>query len=340
VAVRENHCVLSPAERPLDELYDIAVLDLDGVVYVGDGAVPGAVEALASARRHGMTLAFLTNNAARPPAAVAAHLRELGVPADGTDVVTSAQAAARLLASQVPEGSRVYVIGGAGLHEALRERGLVPVVRVDDEPAAVIQGYGPDMPWRQVIDGAILVKDGLPWVASNMDLTVPTPHGPGPGNGALVNLVATYAGRRPQVAGKPERPLFDETLARVGGTRPLVVGDRLDTDIDGALRVGWDSLLVMTGVTSVHDLVALAADRRPTYVGADLGCLAHPVAAPVVDATGCRVGSWTARVDGGRLVVTGDGDRHDWWRAAAAALWTHLDATGAPADPGDTVVPR
>jgi HAD superfamily hydrolase (TIGR01450 family) len=338
--VRENRCVLSPAEQPLDQTYDLAALDLDGVVYVGDGAVPGAVEGLETARRHGMKLAFITNNAARPPGAVAAHLRELGVPADETDVVTSAQAAARILAGEVAEGSRVYVIGGTGLHEALRERGLVPVVRIDDDPAAVIQGYGPDMPWRQVIDGAILVTDGLPWVASNRDLTVPTPHGPGPGNGALVDLVATYAGRRPRVAGKPERPLFDETLARAGGTRPLVVGDRLDTDIDGAHRVGWDSLLVMTGVTTLRDLAALAADHRPTYLGADLGCLALPVQEPVSDASGCRVGDWTARVEDARLVVTGEGDRHNWWRAAAAALWTHLDTTGTAADPGDAVAPR
>jgi glycerol 3-phosphatase-2 len=338
--VGENHCVLSPAERPLDQTYDLAALDLDGVVYVGDHAVPAAVEGLEAARRQGMRLAYITNNASRPPAEVATQLRRLGVPAEESDVVTSAQAAARLVARQVPEDSRVYVIGGAGLHEALRERGLEPVVRIGDDPAAVIQGYGPDMPWRQVIDGAILVKEGLPWVASNMDLTVPTSRGAGPGNGALVNLVAEYAGRRPQVAGKPERPLFEETLARVGGERPLVVGDRLDTDIDGAHNVGWDSLLVMTGVTTVHELASLPAAARPTYVGADLGCLAMPVQLPERDGTGWRVGGWTALVDAERLAVTGDGNRHDWWRAAAAALWSHLDTTGAVADPGDTVGPR
>jgi HAD superfamily hydrolase (TIGR01450 family) len=332
--------VLPPAERPLDETYDLAALDLDGVVYVGDHAVRGAVEGLAAARGQGMHLAFITNNAARPPDEVAAHLRELGIPAAESDVVTSAQAASRLLARQLPEGSRVYVIGGPGLHEALRERGLEPVVRSADNPVAVIQGYGPDMPWRQVIAGAILVKDGLPWVVSNMDLTVPTPRGPGPGNGALVNLVAEYSGRRPQVAGKPERPLFEETLARVGGARPLVVGDRLDTDIDGAHNVGWDSLLVMTGVTTLRELASVPARARPTYVGADLGCLALPVPPLTADESGCRVGGWHARVRQGRLAVTGAGDRHDWWRAAAAALWTHLDTSGHPADPGDAVEPR
>ena len=332
--------MLQPAERPLDKTYDLAALDLDGVVYVGDAAVPAAVEGLSAAREAGMQLAFITNNAARPPSAVADQLRDLGVDAKDTDVVTSAQAAATLLAGQVPEGSRVYVIGGPGLHEALRERGLEPVVDLDAEPVAVIQGYGPDMPWRQVIDGAILVKEGVPWVASNMDLTVPTGRGAGPGNGTLVNLVAEFAERRPEVAGKPERPLFDETLARAGGERPLVIGDRLDTDIDGAHNVGWDSLLVMTGVTALSDLATLAGPRRPTYIGADLGCLALPVEAPAEEGGEHRLGGWTAHVDDGRLRVSGEGDRHDWWRTVVAAMWAHLDATGHAADPGDAVAPR
>lgn len=336
----DNRSVLRPAERPLDQIYDLAALDLDGVVYVGDLAVPGAVAGLEAARRQGMHLAFITNNASRPPADVAARLRTLGIDAEPHDVVTSAQAAARLLAGQVPTGSRVYVIGGPGLHDALRERDLQPVTRIDDDPVAVIQGYGPDMPWRQVIDGAILVRDGLPWVVSNLDMTVPTPRGPGPGNGALVDLVARYAGRDPQVAGKPARALFDETLARVGGRRPLMVGDRLDTDIDGARAAGWDSLLVMTGVTTLRDLAALGAVGRPTYLGADLECLALPVPVPVRAGAGWSVGGWTAVVADGRLTMSGTGDRHDWWRAAAAALWTHLDATGAPADPADAEAPR
>jgi glycerol-1-phosphatase len=332
--------VLRATDRPLDETYDLAVLDLDGVVYVGRHAVVGAVEGLRAARRRGMHLAFITNNAARPTAEVAAHLRDLGIPAEDADVVTSAQAAARLLARQVPEGSRVYVIGGPGLHEALRERGLEPVVRIEDDPVAVIQGYGPDMPWRQVINGAILVRQGLPWVVSNLDLTVPTSHGPGPGNGALVDLVARHAGRRPQVAGKPETPLFEETLDRVGGERPLVVGDRLDTDIDGARNVGWDSLLVMTGVTTLVELATLAPAARPTYLGADLGCLALPVRAATAKGDDVRVGGWTSRIEAGQLQIGGAGDHHEWYRAATTALWSHLDATGHAADPGDAAPPR
>ncbi|MFL6062939.1 MAG: HAD-IIA family hydrolase [Marmoricola sp.] len=317
-------------EPALSAAYDLAVLDLDGVVYIGAHAVPGAIEALAAAQEAGMHLAFVTNNASRSPAAVAAHLGEIGIETGPEDVVTSAQAAAGVLAGEIPAGSAVFVIGGPGLHDALRERGLVPVTSLDERPVAVVQGYGPDMPWRQVIDGALLVRDGLPWVASNTDLTVPTEHGPGPGNGTLVRLVAEYAGREPVVAGKPQPPLFRETLARVGGRSPLVVGDRIDTDIEGARNVGWDSLLVMTGVTTLADLAAVAPDVRPTYVAADLSRLAQPKAPR---------SAWSAEVTDGALRITGSGDLHGWWHAVATALWAHLDDTGQPAsvegvDPG------
>lgn len=327
-------------DAPLRSAYDVAVLDLDGVVYIGAHAVPGAVEALEGAQAAGMHLAFVTNNASRPPADVVAHLAALGVNAREGDVVTSAQAAAALVAAEVPPGSAVYVIGGPGLEAALRERGLEPVTRPDSDPVAVVQGYGPDMPWRQVIDGAILVRAGLPWFASNMDATVPTPRGPGPGNGALVDLVARFSGSEPVVAGKPRAPLFEETLARVGGTHPLVVGDRLDTDIDGAHTVGWDSLLVMTGVTTLADLGAIEAARRPTYVGAGLGRLALGALLPEPVGSAWRVGDWTARVEGGALVVDGSGDADRWWSAAAAALWAHHDATGTDAETAHVVPPR
>lgn len=318
--------------RPLCAAYDVAVLDLDGVVYIGAHAVPGAPEGLRAARAAGMHLAFVTNNASRPPEDVAAHLTSLGIEAGAADVVTSAQAAARLLAADVEQGSPVYVIGGPGLHEALRERGLRPVTDLTEEPAAVAQGYGPDMPWRQVINGALLVREGLPWVASNTDMTVPTERGPGPGNGALVGLVGTYAGREPRVAGKPQPPLFRETLARVGGERPLVVGDRIDTDIEGAINVGWDSLLVMTGVTTLADLASLPVAVRPTYVGADLGCLTSVV--PAVAELSGEDGGWSAQVEAGALVIVGAGTVDAWWRAATSALWRHLDATGQAAATG------
>ena len=324
--------MLKRSDGPLSRAYDVAVLDLDGVVYVGPSAVPGAPEALDAAAEAGMHLAFVTNNAARPPEEVAAHLVELGVHARAEDVVTSAQAAARLVSRAVPRGAEVFVMGGEGLHQALAERGLRGVTEASDEVAAVAQGYGPDMPWRQVVAGAILVKAGLPWVASNTDLTIPTEGGTGPGNGTLVRLVAEFAEREPEVAGKPKPPLFEETLERVGGERPLVVGDRLDTDIEGANAVGWDSLLVFTGVTDAASLVAAPEQLRPTYVGAGLAALADDQPQPETRDGQVSLGGWHGRVEEGVLTVEGAGSADDWWRVVATAGWRHLDEAGQPVE--------
>jgi HAD superfamily hydrolase (TIGR01450 family) len=324
--------VLKGSEAALWEVYDVAMLDLDGVVYIGPEAVPGAPGHLARAAEAGMRLAYVTNNAARPPSVVAAHLRDLGIEAATDDVVTSAQAAARLLVERCPPGSPVFVIGGAGLFEALAEQGLRPVQSRDEGPVAVVSGFSRELQWGTVIDGALLVREGLPWVASNTDLTVPTQHGPGPGNGVLVETVANFSGRTPVVAGKPQATLFEETLQRVGGTHPLVVGDRLDTDIEGAVNAGYDSLLVMTGVTGLEELVAAPEKLRPTYVSADLAGLGQPQPEPVRDDGGWRCGGWRARVDGARLEVTGDGDADDWWRVVANAGWDRFDTSGEPVD--------
>ena len=317
---------LRASEAPLTAGYDLAMLDLDGVVYIGPDVVPGASEQISRAVEAGMHVAFVTNNASRPPAAVAQHLRDLGIEASENDVVTSAQAAATMLAADLADGSPVFVIGGEGLEVALRERGLRPVQSLDEEPVAVVSGYHPDLRWRTVIDGAILVRRGLPWVASNTDLTVPTPAGPGPGNGVLVRAVAEFAEVSPRVAGKPEPPLVEETVRRVGGERPLMVGDRLDTDIEGAVRAGCDSLLVMTGVTGREELVRARPGQRPTYLSAGLDGLHRPHPAPVQEGEDWTCGGWTVRVEGGALVAGGAGDADDWWRAVAAAAWAHADA--------------
>ncbi|MCW2849538.1 MAG: family hydrolase [Marmoricola sp.] len=332
--------MLGSTHQPLSSAYDVAVLDLDGVVYLGGKAVSGAPEALNAAQSGGMQLAFVTNNASRPPATVGAHLRELGVEAKDGDVVTSAQAAARLLADQLDPGSKVFLVGGEGLELALRERDLVPVTEVSDDVAAVAQGYGPDLPWKQIMQGATLVRSGLPWVASNTDMTIPTSTGVSPGNGAVVRLVAEFAEREPQVAGKPMSPLFEETLTRVGGEHPLVIGDRLDTDIEGAVTMGWDSLLVLTGVTGLEELVRARPEERPTYVAPDLAALAETQHAPEVNDDGASLGGWTATVDKDDLVVTGEGSEADWWRVVAVAAWAHLDASGQPVGTESVEPPR
>ncbi|MEU8764050.1 HAD-IIA family hydrolase [Streptomyces sp. NPDC048659] len=308
----------------LSEAYDTALLDLDGVVYAGGLAIPYAVEALGTARAGGMHLAYVTNNALRTPDAVAAHLTELGIPAEPGDVITSAQAVARLIADELPPGSRVLLIGGEGLRVALRERGLVPVESADDDPAAVVQGYGgPELPWGRFAEASYAVARGLPWYASNTDLTIPGARGIGPGNGAAVEVVRIATGAEPKVAGKPLPPMHRETVLRTGARRPLVVGDRMDTDIEGAFNGGVDSLLVLTGVTDVAGLLAAVPEHRPTYVSADLRGLlvAQPEVVATAGAEGAfRCGGWTASVSGGALVVEAVGEAGEIGEAAGGAL--------------------
>ena len=299
--------LLEPGQRPPAAGYDVALLDLDGVVYSGPEAIPGAVQALAAARQAGLRLAFVTNNASRSPSAVAEQLTRLGVAARSADVVTSAQAAATLIANRFPAGSPVLVAGAIALRLALRERGMRPVSVAADRPAAVVQGYSPDMSYGLLAEAGVAVRDGAFFVATNTDATLPTPRGPQPGNGSLVQVIVTATGQQPVVAGKPETPLHSEAMARTGAKCPLVVGDRLDTDIEGAVRGGADSLLVLTGVSTPQDAVLAPPGRRPTYLAADLGGLLEPQ--PVVGPRGGRdvAAGDGAASSGGPDVAAGDG---------------------------------
>ena len=332
--------MLGASEQPLCAAYDLAMLDLDGVVYVGGHAVPGAPEHLEAVRGHGQRLAFITNNASRPPSVVAEHLTELGVRAEASDVVTSAQAAARLLRERLREGARVVSLGADGLWCALEAEELVPV-GVGDDADAIATGYGPDVVWRDVMRAAVRIRDGLWWVASNSDMTIPTPFGTAPGHGVLVDMLRRFTGIEPVIAGKPARPLLDETIRRVGGSRPLMVGDRLDTDIAGGHTAGVDSLLVLTGVTGLEDLVEATPELRPTYLSRDLAGLLgpHPVV-EVEDGGRCRLGGWDVTSADGTLAVSGSGSADDWWRAVASVAWWCLDTSGTPVDVSRVSPPR
>ena len=330
---------LGSSTEPLDRRYDLAMLDLDGVVYIGSDAVPGAPEQVEVARAAGMRVAFITNNASRPPGAVAEHLRELGVEAGPDDVVTSAQAAGRVLSDRIGAGARVVVLGGQGLADAVADAGLVQV-GVDEDADAVVTGYGPDVLWGQIMRAAVRIKGGLWWVASNTDLTFPTAFGVAPGHGVLVETLRRFTGVEPVVAGKPARPLLDETMRRCGGDRPLMVGDRLDTDIEGAHAAGVDSLLVMTGVTGLAELVAAGPGLRPTYLSPDLGGLDAPQPVPEVSEDAVSLGGRPARVSDGTLEISGAGETDDWWRVVAVAAWRHLDAAGEPVATDGVSVPE
>jgi HAD superfamily hydrolase (TIGR01450 family) len=262
----------------LQEIHDLLLVDLDGVAYLGDQPIEGAVTALSGARDAGAHLIFVTNNAARPPADVSDQLVAMGVAATPDEVMTSAIAAARELAARYPGGSRVLVVGGAGVREALDAAGLEPTDRAADEPVAVLQGFAPEVGWSMLAEASVALRAGAAWVATNADITLPSSRGPLPGNGSLVAALATATGLAPEVIGKPEPALFTAALDAAAASRPLVVGDRLDTDIRGARAAGLPSLLVLSGVSGPADLLRAGPEMRPTYLGRDLRAIgfAHP----------------------------------------------------------------
>jgi glycerol 3-phosphatase-2 len=321
---------LSACDEPLASRYDVALLDLDGVVYVGPDPVPDAPENLRKAAAAGMRIGYITNNASRPAAVVAEHLSSFGLDVAAEDVVTSAQAAAKLIAAEFPKGSPVLVVGGQGLYDALEEYGLNPVRTSDGSPVAVVQGFHPDVNWVMLADGAHAINAGARWYATNLDLTIPTAGGKAPGNGTLVQAVRAAVEVDPVVAGKPEPPLLETSIERLSARRPLMIGDRLDSDIAGAHAVGIASLWVATGVNDAHDLASAPKDQRPTYIAADLGALGE--AQPGVEVDGRRHTSagWTAEVVDGRVTMTGDGKPYDGLRAILSATWQAVDEPPRP----------
>lgn len=304
--------------------FDALLLDLDGTVYRGRAVVPGAVDALRDSEQR---LLYVTNNASRSPRDVAEHLRELGFDAADDDVVTSSQSAARLLAEQLPAGASVVVVGTAALAQEVTARGLRATSTADGDTAGVVQGHSPDTGWALLAEACVAVRAGATWVATNVDTTLPTERGLLPGNGSMVAALRTATGVEPQVAGKPATPLLADAVARAGAERPLVVGDRLDTDVEGGVALGAPTLLVLTGVSTPEDLLRAPEHQRPTYVGADLAALDEPADAL---APGPRPG-WSARRDGDRLVLAGGpaepgaAGALDALRAACPVAW---DAPG------------
>ena len=253
------------------------------------------------------------------------------------EVTTSAQAAAHLLADMLPAGARVLVVGTVGLEQALTERGLVPVDSADADPAAVVQGYSPELSWRQLAEGALVIGRGRPWVASNLDRTVPSPRGPLPGNGSMVAALRHATGAEPIATGKPDPSMHRESVQRSAAQHPLVVGDRLDTDIEGATAVGCPSLLVFTGVTDPAELLLAPPARRPSFVARDLTGLLH-THPPVAWDGKSECGNWrVARERRGELllkarvppadagVMPPSADDLDPLRALCVAAWQCAD---------------
>ncbi len=313
-------------DTALQERYRGFVCDLDGVVYRGPAAVPHAVAALNNLPA---AVVYATNNASRTPQEVADHLVGLGLHTGPQWVVNSSMAAADVLACELAAGATVLAIGGPGVAAALTGAGLHSVFDSDQPVAAVLQGYGTTVTAGDLAQAAYAIQRGARWVATNDDLTLPTDRGIAPGNGALVAAVAAAAGARPRVTGKPHPPLYlmsarvlDQPLERV-----LAIGDRLETDIAGAVTAGMDSALVLTGVHRATDAALAPPEQRPRYVLGDLRDLALPYAEPLPTDDGFRCAGTRIRVDGAQLRVDASPESPpiEAVRAGIAAIWAAAD---------------
>ena len=319
----------------LAELFDLALVDLDGVVYVGTDAVPGSVDAIAQSHRLGLRTAFVTNNAGRPASQVADHLRSLGIDVQNEDVVTSAMAAADLLAHRLPAGSAIGIVGGAGVSASVEAAGLRAVAPSSPEVVAILMGFGPDISWRDLAEASYAVAAGALFVATNTDRTFPTPEGIAPGSGAFVAAVQEASGVTPLVAGKPEPTLYRNAINRFQSKNALVIGDRLDTDIAGAVNAGLTSLLVLSGICSAKQAVLASVGQRPDLIAADLqGLVTEQVFIRDIANSGQRWEhrGWSAHVEDSVVVVTPPAQDHgpsadgvDGVRCAAAAAWAQED---------------
>ncbi len=249
--------------------YDAFLLDLDGVLYRGDQPVAHAAASVEALRGLGKRVAFVTNNSSRSPEAVVAHLASVGVVADVSEVETSGLTTASALAGRGV--TTALVVGEDGLRAALRDAGIAEV-GAEQVPDAVVVGWDRAITYETLRAASIAVQRGAALVASNADASYPAPDGlTWPGAGAIVAALEAATERPAEVFGKPNAPILQAALARAGGGRPLVIGDRVSTDIEGARRLRWDSMLVLTGISSRQDLKA--AGIAATYVVEDLSAL-------------------------------------------------------------------
>jgi HAD superfamily hydrolase (TIGR01450 family) len=304
--------------KTIAQQYDCLLIDLDGTVFRGAQPTDGAVHSLDEV--HSRKL-YVTNNASRSADEVALHLRELGFTATGADVVTSAQSAARLLADQLPPDSRVLILGTDALGNEIAAVGLHPVRRYDDNPVAVVQGLSTTIGWPDLAEATLAIRGGALWVAANVDPTLPTERGLLPGNGSFVAALRAATGAEPRVAGKPAPRLLQDAVARGDFRAPLVIGDRLDTDVEGANAARLPSLMVLTGVNTARDVIYAEPARRPTYIGQDLRALHQD---GELLAVGPQSG-WHVDIGDQAVMVSADGaDEGDGLavvRAVANAVW-------------------
>jgi 4-nitrophenyl phosphatase len=258
----------------------LVIFDLDGVVYRGEQAVPGAAELIAALRASGRLVRFATNNSmvARPD--YVARLGTHGIKADADEIVTSTSATVGYLRHHLPAARSVLAVGAVGMLRELRSAGYDALPADGAAPAdwnggplarswdVVVAGLDPDFDYRRMGIAAAAIRAGAEFVATNADLRYPTPDGFVPGAGTIVAALEAAAQRAPRVIGKPQPAMFEEILdaARCRAEDAVVIGDNPDADIPAARRAGIRSILVLTGIADAETAAALEGERRPDLV--------------------------------------------------------------------------
>ena len=257
--------------------YDSFLVDLDGTANIGDLPVPYAVDAL---NTFGDCVVYVTNNASRSPDTVHHRLKRIGYNTDVQHIVTSAQLAAQVMKKDLVSGAEVLVLGTPYLEQVVRESGFSTVRDNSCQTKAVVQGHSDATGWKQLSAAARAIRNGARYYATNKDTCLPSEQGLNVGNGAMVAAVEVSTGVRAITAGKPAAQSMQQAAHLVEGQNPLVIGDRLDTDIEGGNNAGYDTLCVLTGVTSITDICNASKKQRPTYVVPDLRFLKDLVCSP------------------------------------------------------------
>ena len=302
--------------------FDVLLADLDGVVYEGSRAINGAPEAISELSKAGVSIGYVTNNSSRRPEAIAEQLAGFGVSVDPDDIIGSGKTGVELLATLIPAGSKVLVVGGEGLRARVLEGGFEIAQSSDDKPAGVIQGFAPDVAWKDLAEAAYSIQNGAKWVATNQDWTLPQEKGMAPGNGTLVSAVHTAVGELPLVAGKPESAIFNAAVKHFQAKAPLFIGDRIDTDITGANRAGIASVLVMTGVSTRKEVLGVKAEGRPSFIIGSMAELLKPYDEPKKTKRGFSCKGVEVELLGNRVMVSqGDPRSLGALRAACAVIY-------------------
>jgi 4-nitrophenyl phosphatase len=239
------------------------IIDMDGVLWHGDRPLPGLAPFFDFLRRRPIRFVLATNNASQTPEQYVAKLARMGVSVAREEVLTSAQAAAIHLESIAPKGATVYTIGEAGLLQALTERGFAVV---DDQAPYVVVGMDRGLTWEKLARATLNIRAGAAFVGTNPDLTLPTERGFTHGNGAVLAALQAATGVRPMIVGKPEPIMYRQAMDRLGSQPQdtAALGDRLDTDILGAVRAGIQSILVLSGVSTRDEMNGL--EYHPDWV--------------------------------------------------------------------------